>query len=237
MVNQLRETKASDKCIFRRFCFGAMVLFSSQSFAASLKGTVVLTGKGADKVNLEDTIIFFEPDKKAKVIPLADPHKIVMKKKSYQPRVSVIPVGTTVQISNYDSILHNAFSPSKPNQFDLGLYGKSEGKLHRFEHAGVVRIFCNVHFHMVAYALVLDTPYYTQANENGEFELNGIPEVSGRLIFWHERTKRVVKKISLPVNQAQNIEMVISKRRVPEHNNKSGASYKKKKRRSRRKYN
>ncbi|TQV76841.1 hypothetical protein FLL45_02475 [Aliikangiella marina] len=236
MVSWLLKGLTSDTFVFRLLLVSILVFISSQSLAASLSGRVVLTGKGADKVKVEDTIIFYEPNQKVSVLPLATPHKIVMKKKSYQPRVSVIPVGSTVQISNYDSILHNAFSPSKPNQFDLGLYGRSEGKSHRFDHTGVVRIFCNVHFHMVAYALVLDTPFYTRADENGEFEITDIPPGSGRLIFWHERTKRIVKQISLPVSQAQNVELVISKRRVPEHKNKSGASYKKK-RRSRRKYN
>lgn len=204
--------------------------------AESIYGKIELSGKGADKAKIEDTIVFYEPNIKVKVAPLAQPHKILMKKKAYHPRVSAIPVGSQVQISNYDSILHNAFSPSKPNQFDLGLYGKSEGKTHRFEHTGVVRIFCNVHFHMVAYTLVLDTPFYTKANENGEYRLDNIPAGEGRLTFWHERTKRVVKTIQVHAKQEHNAELIVSKRRVPEHKNKSGSSYKKK-RRSRRKYN
>ena len=93
-----------------------------------------------------------------------------------------------------------------------------------------------MHFHMVAYTLVLDTPFYTMPNSDGEFVLHNLPSGSGRLTFWHERTKQVVKKLNLPIEEPQNVNLVISKRRVPEHKNKSGSSYKKKRRR-RGKYN
>lgn len=231
-----KQSQIAKKAVCLLFLACLSILNSDYAIAETIRGKVKLTGKGADKAKIEDTVIFFEPEQKASVAPLQNIHPIVMKKKAYQPRVSAIPVGSEIQISNYDTILHNAFSPSKPNQFDFGLYGKSEGKTHRFDHAGVVRIFCNVHFHMVAYVLVLDTPYYTRPNSRGEFRLDNLPAGGGRLTLWHERTKRIVKKINLPLNQEQNIELVVSKRRVPEHKNKSGSSYKKK-RRSRRKYN
>jgi hypothetical protein len=199
----------------------------------SLSGKVSLSGKQASKANISDVIVYFEPEKALSSLPLIDPYEISMKGKAYHPRVSVIPRGSEVRISNYDSIIHNAFSPSRSNPFDLGLYGKSDGKTHRFERTGVVRIFCNVHYHMVAYVLVLDTPFHTKVGSDGQFKLTDLPAGKGRLVFWHERARQVVRKINLPYTGPLNINVPITKRRIPQHNNKSGKSYKKKRRRGR----
>lgn len=199
--------------------------------AESISGNINLVGKLANKAKVTDVLVYFEPAKSIAVIPLLTPYSIKMKNKSYHPRVSAIPLGSEIQISNHDSILHNAFSPSRANKFDLGLYGKSEGKLHRFDTAGVVRIFCNVHYHMVAYVLVLKTPFYTKVDENGNFLLSNLPSGRGKLFVWHERAKKVVQQIEIPVTGPLKIELPITKRRIPVHNNKTGKSYKKKRRR------
>ncbi len=213
-----------------------LVCFSSLSQAEniagqSITGRIELVGKQASKANISDVIVYFEPEITPKYTPLSAPYSIKMKNKAYHPRVSAIPLGTEIQISNHDSILHNAFSPSRSNQFDLGLYGKSEGKIHQFNSAGVVRIFCNVHYHMVAYVLVLDTPFYTKVDSNGNFQLSDLPSGKGKLYVWHERAKKFLKKIELPYIEPLAIELAITKRRIPEHKNKTGKSYKKKRRR------
>ena len=201
--------------------------------AQTLKGKITLTGKNADKANIEETVIYFKPDKSTDTMPLIQPHKVEMIGKKYTPRVSAITVDSEIQIPNHDSILHNAFSLSKPNDFDLGLYKNSEGKRHTFSEPGLVRIFCNVHYHMVAYVLVLDTPYYTQANSDGSFSLDNLPTGKGKLIIWHERSRKKIKTIDLPVEGELNLNLKVTKRRIPKHKNKSGKSYKKKRRRGR----
>ncbi|PHS18205.1 MAG: hypothetical protein COA86_08670 [Kangiella sp.] len=208
----------------------------------TIKGKVALTGKRAGKAKLEDVFVYYLPEESSMMLkanPLAHPLNIKMKNKAYVPRVSVIPAGSEIRIENADSILHNAFSPSRPNNFDLGLYKKNSGKIQRLSQPGVVKIFCNVHYHMVAYVLVLDTPYYSRVNKDGSFEINNIQLQNdtslnkGKLFLWHERAKKVVKKISLPLTGGLSLDLPITKRRIPEHKNKSGKRYKKK-RRSRR---
>ena len=158
-----------------------------------------------------------------------------MKNKAYVPRVSVVPSGSEIKIENADSIIHNAFSPSRPNQFDLGLYKKSTGKTQILSQPGVVKIFCNVHYHMVAYVLVLDTPFYARVDSEGRYRIDNISEdiLKGKIIVWHERAKKIAKVIDLPIVKELNLNLPITKRRIPAHKNKSGKSYKKKRRRRR----
>lgn len=206
-------------------------IHAENTHAENIRGTISITGKLAAEAKLSDVIVYFEPEIPVKFIPLSEPHAIEMKNKAYHPRVSAIALGSEIQISNSDSILHNAFSLSRSNKFDLGLYGKSEGKIHKFGSAGVVRIFCNVHYHMVAYVLVLDTPYYAKVDQKGSFQLSGLPSGKGKLYVWHERAKKVLKRVELPYTEPLNIKLPITKRRIPEHKNKTGRSYKKKRRR------
>ncbi len=224
------------------FLYGNNTQANELNDVTTIKGKITLTGKQAGKAKLEDVFVYYQPIKSLltpKFVPLSEPLDIKMKNKAYVPRVSVIPAGSEIRIENADSILHNAFSPSRPNNFDLGLYKKNSGKIQRLSQPGVVKLFCNVHYHMVAYVLVLDTPYYARVNKDGRFEINNIQLQKntsfnkGRLYLWHERAKKVVKKINLPLTGELNFDLPITKRRIPAHKNKSGKSYKKKRRRRR----
>src|SRR5258706_9520972 len=72
--------------------------------------------------------------------------------KQFTPQVLVVPTGTTVAFPNYDIEEHNVFSPSDPpGQFDLGRYTTDhKGKVHEFDEAAEVDIFCDVHKEMWA---------------------------------------------------------------------------------------
>lgn len=151
-----------------------------------------------------------------------------MKGKSFLPRVLPIQVGTTVNFPNFDPILHNAFSTSRKNKFDLGLYGGGEQESHTFDKTGLTRVYCNVHHNMVAYILSFDSPYFTVLTSEGEFSLKDLPSGSGELVLWHPRAKAVKQKVNLSADiSGQNFEIELTKRRIPKHKNKLGKSYRK----------
>ncbi len=174
-------------------------------------------------------MIYFVPKDRSDIenIELPNSYKIDMIKKQFSPRVIAVPSGSNIMLPNQDSIVHNAFSPSKPNDFDLGFYGKNQEKGFTVNAPGIVRVFCNVHFNMVAYVLVLDTPYFTRPDENGEFQLKNLPEVPGTLVVWHDRSDEQRKEISPRARDDFQFKMKASKRRIPQHNNKLGGSYRK----------
>jgi hypothetical protein len=51
---------------------------------------------------------------------------------------------------------------------------------------------------MQADILVVDTPWYTNVNEDGSFTLEGIPKKPGTLNIWHPRSN--LKKLVLNSN-------------------------------------
>src|SRR5438477_6659024 len=76
------------------------------------------------------------------------------KDKMFVPHLLAIPVGAAVAFPNLDPIFHNAFSNFNGQLFDVGLYRPGSSRTVRFERAGVVRVFCNIHPTMSAVILV-----------------------------------------------------------------------------------
>ena len=67
------------------------------------------------------------------------------KDKQFQPHVVAISLGSTVDFPNLDLIFHNAFSNFSGQPFDIGLYAPRTSRSVTFKHAGIVRVFCNIH--------------------------------------------------------------------------------------------
>ncbi|MDA7915842.1 hypothetical protein N9B94_01250 [Verrucomicrobia bacterium] len=94
----------------------------------------------------------------------------------FQHSILAIQVGTKVTFPNKDDDYHSVFSYSKTKEFDLGRYRNSEDAPSIvFDKAGEVKIYCEIHEHMRATVLVVDTPFFTTTDEKGKFRLEGLP--------------------------------------------------------------
>jgi plastocyanin len=196
--------------------------------AADLQGRVSFQPLAGDDspVVAADTVIFFKPDQAPVVKAMTAEQIMTMQDKSFVPHVLVITAGSEVRFPNADPIFHNVFSPSAPNDFDMGLYDTSGGKAHVFLHPGLVHVYCNVHRDMFGYILVLDTPYYTSSGADGSFSLHGVPPGPGQLLVWNPRTE-VWRQRLVDGDAAQRFSVLLTllPGGVPEHMNKDGKAY------------
>ncbi len=192
-----------------------------------LAGRLVVSEKGkpADpSLDLTQAAVWYEPDGgAAPARPVSAEMTTV--RKQFAPDVLVIPVGSTVHFANQDPILHNAFSVSGHNAFDLGLVGAGKGKTVLFREAGLVRVFCNVHHAMFSHVLVVATPYVARPARDGSFVLQGLPEGRGTLHYWHERSEPSEVRVEVPRTGELRLEALVTLPRVPPHKNKFGRSY------------
>ena len=193
-----------------------------------LVGKVSLDQSKLKRKNAElaNTIVYFEPLNVQYSQLLATDAVISTQNKKFKPSVLAITAGSKVNFPNMDRILHNVFSVSPESDFDLGLYSAGTSKSVTFDEPGVIYVHCNVHHSMQADILVLDTPYFTQVDGLGNFELNGLPELEGTLKTWHPRAN--IESLQLTENSnLQNIQqtVVITRPEVPKHRNKFGNSY------------
>lgn len=115
----------------------------------------------------------------------------------FQPRAVAVQRGMRVSFPNLDKEYHNVFSYSKAKRFDLGRFPKGETREVTFDDAGLVRVFCEIHEHMRAFVLVVDTPYYASALPDGRFNLPKVPPGTYTLVAWHEHYESVRQKVEV----------------------------------------
>ena len=208
-----------------------LLLLTAPAYSEDLQGRVQLLARGgqgpARGSDVRQAVVYFEPASPPAVKPAEAPFEMMTRHKTFEPRVLVVPRGSRVRFPNADPILHNAFSVSAPNQFDLGLSRFGPGKEKRFDDAGLVRVFCNVHHDMVAYILVLDTPYHVSPDADGVFVLTGLPRGPGKLTVWHEQAEPWTADVTLPQKTPGPLlaRVEIVRPLIPAHLNKLGQSY------------
>lgn len=168
------------------FAFSVLSLLAVEAAAATVSGSVAFTSRRGLKPSVAETVIWLEPAASVRVKP--ENAQMVTRNKTLVPHVMAVPAGSTIQFPNEDPITHNLFSISPANPFDLGLYKKNSGKSEKFEKAGIVTVYCNVHPNMSAVIHVMDTPYYGMANAQGAFSLTDVPAGRYKLSAWNEKS-------------------------------------------------
>jgi plastocyanin len=112
--------------------------------------------------------------------------QILQKDLTFLPSLLPVLIGTKVEFPNLDDTYHNIFSFSGPKRFDLGRYRSDEKPIPAqvFDVAGLVTLRCDIHEHMRALILVLDTPHFVITDAEGNFRLTGLPEGRYTLKAW-----------------------------------------------------
>ena len=72
-------------------------------------------------------------------------HVVSQTGKTFSTKVLAVKVGDTVSFRNDDPFVHNIFSLSDVQSFDLGTFAKGEVRKVKVEKAGVIEIECAVH--------------------------------------------------------------------------------------------
>jgi plastocyanin len=136
----------------------------------------------------------------------------------FSPHVLPIMAGTTVEWPNHDRIYHNVFSMSDAKQFDLGLYkGNPPEKRVTFDKPGRVDVFCSIHTSMNCIVLVLENPYFTSTDEQGNYQITNVPPGKYKLKAWHERLPADEREITVPTNGEVRVDFVLGIKNLPQY--------------------
>ena len=152
----------------------------------------IVTKGGVLGVNPPLAVVYLEGSfSKAGPLPTK---QIVQKDLAFSPTLLPVRIGTKVEFPNLEQdIYHNIFSYSPAKRFDLGRYRPDERPIpsETFDVAGLVTLRCDIHEHMRALILVLDTPHFVVTDDEGRYRLSGLPAGRYKLKAWVDsRTTR-----------------------------------------------
>ncbi len=133
--------------------------------------------------------------------------EIEQKDKQFNPLVTVVQTGTSVNFPNHDRVRHHVYSFSPAKKFELKLYSGIPANPVLFDKAGTVVLGCNIHDNMLAFVYVVNTPYFAQTDANGIAKLVNIPDGHYQLKVWHY----ALKSENVPASQEIDINPKLNK--------------------------
>ena len=185
-----------------------------------VKGTVTITGKKDGK----GVVVYLE--NVPGTPPKAKNATIRQREKQFDPPLTIVVKGTTIDFPNEDKIFHNVFSVSRPARFDLGLYKSGTQKSVEMKRAGVVDVYCNIHPDMIARVKVLDNAFYTITGADGAFHFAGVPAGEYPIVAWLPSGGEARGKVTIAAGGAATVKLeVTAVATSTTHTRKDGTPY------------
>ncbi|NTU57578.1 MAG: hypothetical protein HGB00_01445 [Chlorobiaceae bacterium] len=170
------------------FFKSALLMFGFALMASKAYSNGAITGTiGTDiEKNKENAVVYLKG-----VSGPASPKTVTIEQHhlKFIPKVTTIPVGSTVVFTNHDKIYHNVFSVSEAKKFNLHTYDPGKAKQVTFERQGVVNLLCNVHPEMSAWVVVTENRYAAVTDKGGNFTISDVPPGTYEIAVWSEKLK------------------------------------------------
>lgn len=125
----------------------------------------------------------------------------------YHPKVFGIQAGQPLEIINSDNTLHNVHAlPKNSQSFNLGMPIKGMKLKKTFDKPEImVKIKCEVHPWMSAYAGVVDNPFFGVSDDQGKFDIKNLPPGTYTLEAWHEKYGTQEEKVTITDDKSQDV--------------------------------
>ena len=166
---------------YRTF-FGMAFAFAAIAVKAAALEVRVTDASGKP---IPGAVIHLEsPEAKQVAKPLSG-IEIAQANKTFVPIVTVVPVGTSIAFPNRDTVRHHVYSFSSAKRFEIKLYVGTPANPVVFDRPGIAVLGCNIHDHMAAWVVVVETPWYGQTDSEGRWRASNVPVGNYRLRTWH----------------------------------------------------
>lgn len=178
--------------------FAVVLLVTSglavEASAGTITGQVIAVGVK----DARDTVVYLGRIEGRSFPPSPQPAVIDQRNKEFIPRVVVILRGGRVTFLNSDALLHNihAYRGRTP-LFNQAMPSGAKAVTKTFPEPGEVVVLCNLHEEMVAYIVVVETPYADITDADGRYRLTNVPPGTYTLTTWHEKLKPVTQTVTL----------------------------------------
>ena len=140
---------------------------------------------GSDGKVLPEAVVFLESREAKTTARPVSGVEVEQADRRFTQRVTVVTAGSELRFPNRDKVRHHVYSFSPTKTFELKLYSGTPSNPVLFDKPGIAVLGCNIHDRMVAWVMVVETPYYAQSDAHGALRLDNVPPGSYRLRSWH----------------------------------------------------
>ena len=193
----------------RWFAMVCRVLLLTIGLAVEARaGTITgkVTASGAK--NARDAVVYIDRIEGKTFEPPMEPARIDQINKAFVPRILPILKGQGVTFLNSDALLHSVHCyRGRKSLFNQAMPAGTKPMTKAFKEPGEIAVLCNVHPEMVAYIIVLETPYAAVTAADGHYEIANVPPGSYTLKSWHEKLTPVSKTVTLQDEQTVTVDL------------------------------
>jgi hypothetical protein len=174
----------------------------------SAPGAVVATAKG-----LSDAVVWIADMKNGKPISIEKRIDLGSEDCVLDPRVQAAVVGTTVNVTNDDKLLHRlVFAEIGTHHVLTVMPFFNNGQVVATERlakkSGIVEVRCALHPWTRAYIAVFDHPYFDVTGSDGRFKIDSLPPGSYRLMVWHEGAGQPIeRRVEIAANGSAKVDV------------------------------
>ena len=173
----------------------------------------------SERGEVQNAVVYIADIHKGKTM---EPQEVTLNQKNceYHPHVLAFPAGSTVEVKNPDGILHNIHSYSEKNDpFNLAQPKFKKTLTVTIEKPEIISVKCDVHGWMSGWFFVAENPYYSLTEDNGSFQLTGVPPGRYSIQVWHEELGKQSKDVKVEPDERTEIEFEFP-RGVDKHRDK-----------------
>lgn len=136
--------------------------------------------------------------------PQAGPSKVVLDQVEcrYEPRVVVLPVGSTIEYKNSDSVSHNIHTYSSKNEGKNITLAAGTSSTQVLESEETFSSGCDIHPWMKGWVFVTEATHWATTAADGSFTIQGLPPGDYKVSFWHEFLGKAKADVSVPESGA-----------------------------------
>ncbi|KAA3600864.1 MAG: hypothetical protein DWQ06_08560 [Calditrichaeota bacterium] len=175
--------------------------FRGRVYRNRLAGKAENSQEDKSVTSFENVIVSAHPISfKSKVKPLKENVKVLQKNKEFIPKVVAVTKGSTIEFINNDNFYHNVFSLKSGDKFNIGRRPTGEVVKRKIETSGEIKIFCDIHSQMSAVILSFETPYFTNLEADGKFNLD-LPKGKYEIQIYHSSLPLFKETIEIKANQ------------------------------------
>ena len=153
----------------------------------SVVGQVLFEGQARPAgVVISDAVVYLVGEGLSEVpVPAATP-VLDQRDITFTPHVITVVVGSEMEITNSDAIIHNVKTKSRENRrFNRAQIPNMKMTV-TFDEPEVITVVCNIHSQMSAYIVVVPNASFARVAEDGSYSLKGVPAGQYQLVAWHE---------------------------------------------------